>query len=153
MERDGTRHGSVTTSTNLIAPSRASLDLVSPEFTQHSGDLATRDALNEAHQTADGEDNVIPLHKIHWEHHGPWSWASICSPPGVRWVSDRTACTEFGDIATDLTKAWSRRLKLMRARTVAQKSTEPDEPTAWKYISGKHSHGDVVPCFSGVFLD
>ncbi|KIX06764.1 uncharacterized protein Z518_04740 [Rhinocladiella mackenziei CBS 650.93] len=83
---------------------------------------------------ADGEEGVIPLPKVHWEHHGPWSWVSVCSRPGLRWVCERTRSDEFVEIANGLTKTWSRRLKMKRFQPLRKKAAEPDKETAWKYV-------------------
>jgi len=107
---------------------------------------------------ADSEEGVIPLQKVNWEHHGsaqtdppmlstvltprirPWSWVSVCSRPGLRWVCDRARTDEFVEIANGLTKTWSRRLKMKRFQNLKAKAPELDRALAAKYVAGKHSH-------------
>ncbi|EXJ59415.1 uncharacterized protein A1O5_12296 [Cladophialophora psammophila CBS 110553] len=86
--------------------------------------------------TADGEEEVIPLQKVNWEHHGPWSWVSVCSRPGVRWVCERTKSDEFSEVASGLTRTWSRRLKMKRYRPLQIKYPDPALALAWKYVEG-----------------
>ena len=90
----------------------------------------------------DEKEYFVPLHSVNWEYHGPWSWASICSRRGIRWVCDRTKSEEFGDIAGRTMKAWSKRLKMQRSQTISTRYPEPDQETAWKYVSGRSS----CPC-------
>ena len=68
---------------------------------------------------------------------GPGSWVSICSQPGLRWVSGRVGNTDFAQSAKSLTLGWSRRLKLLSPRTRSEEP-EPDEARAWKYCTGTH---------------
>ena len=125
-----------------------SMGSLSPEFPHKPSEYSTGDSHPEFSQPADiqptdGEDNVIPLQKLHWEHHGPWSWASVCSPPGVRWVCDRIHSNDFSDIANDLTRSWSRRLKVKRNEAIGSKSVEISEHTAGKYVAGKWSKASI----------
>lgn len=89
--------------------------------------------------------------KVNWEHHGeltnicwllsltdagPGSWVSICSQPGLRWVSERAGNTDFAQSAKSLTLGWSRRLKFLSPLTRSEQP-EPDEEKAWEYCTGK----------------
>jgi len=91
-----------------------------------------------ASDVADPGEYMIPLHKVNWEYHGPWSWVSICSPPGVAWVCKRTKSEEFEDIASYFMKTWSKRLKVQRLQPLPTRYPEPDPETAWKYVNGEY---------------
>ncbi|ORX96467.1 fungal-specific transcription factor domain-domain-containing protein [Clohesyomyces aquaticus] len=86
-------------------------------------------------QVEDEEECVIPLQKVSWEHHGPWSWVSICSLPGLRWVAEKTGNDEFPAVAHELTKTWGKRLKMKRFRTNTSRYPEPEEKDAWTYVT------------------
>lgn len=90
------------------------------------------------------EEGVIPLHKVNWEHHGPWSWVSVCSRPGLRWVCARTHSDDFVDIANGLTKTWSRRLKMQGFTPQRARMADPDRATAWSYAQGEFSAVDAL---------
>ena len=76
---------------------------------------------------------------------GPGSWVSICSQPGLRWVSERAGTTDFAQSAKSLTLGWSRRLKLLSPRTRAEEP-EPDEAKAWTYCNGmQHPSCGISP--------
>ena len=94
----------------------------------------TRNAVN---RLADGEESVISLPKVNWEHHGPWSWVSICSQPGLKWVCETTGRDDFVDIACGLTNTWSRRLKIKRFKSFRESCPEPQPVDAWRYVNGK----------------
>lgn len=84
----------------------------------------------------DGEESVFPLQHVSWEHHGPWSWISVCSQPGLRWVRERTGTDDFIRIATGLTKNWSRRLKMKNPGAAQREVREPSKTDAWTYVTG-----------------
>ena len=84
----------------------------------------------------DPADYMVPLQKVNWEYHGPWSWVSICSPPGVAWVCERTNSSDFEDIASCFMKTWSQHLKTQRSQSLTIKYPEPDAETAWEYVNG-----------------
>jgi hypothetical protein len=88
----------------------------------------------------DAEESVIPLQNVNWEHHGPWSWVSVCSQPGLRWVRERTGTDDFNRIATGLTKNWSRRLKIKKIGAAQRQVCEPSKMVAWTYVTGKAFH-------------
>ncbi|KAJ2905583.1 hypothetical protein MKZ38_004877 [Zalerion maritima] len=68
----------------------------------------------------------------HWEYHGPRSYLSICSKPGIQWVSERTGSSNFHDVATSFTTDTTRWLKVGKKLSKEIKP-EPDPETAWKY--------------------
>ena len=82
----------------------------------------------------DQGESILSPQKINWEYHGPGSWLSICSEPGVRWVCDRTGAMDFTESARDLTQDWTRRLNLRRDLT-RTKAPELDIKTAWLYCT------------------
>lgn len=82
------------------------------------------------------DENLIPPQWVNWEHHGPWSWVSVCSQSGLAWVCRTSGNEDFIEIASELTKTWSRRLKTTRSQSFAARCAEPDEGTAWKYVEG-----------------
>ena len=82
----------------------------------------------------DQGESILSPQKINWEYHGPGSWLSICSEPGVRWVCERTGVMDFTESARDLTMDWTRRLKLKQNLT-RTKPPELDMRTAWQYCT------------------
>ena len=92
--------------------------------------------LKDPEETApvDQGESILSPQKINWEYHGPGSWLSICSEPGVRWVCERTGVTDFTESARDLTQDWTRRLNLKRDST-RTKAPELDIKTAWQYCT------------------
>lgn len=103
--------------------------------------LRTSDFTAQAESEAPSEQqdqNEEPVNSPgqYWEHHGPWSWLSVCSQPGIRWVCDRTHSEDFVEVANDLTKALSRRLRLKLDQVRSRCSDEPNEDLAWRYVNG-----------------
>ena len=82
----------------------------------------------------DQGESILSPQKINWEYHGPGSWLSICSEPGVQWVCERTGVTDFAESARELTQDWTRRLKLKRDLTRTE-APEPDIKTIWQYCT------------------
>jgi hypothetical protein len=94
------------------------------------------------------------LTQINWEHHGessqfslifsshfftvigPTSWLSICSEPGIGWVSERTGVVDFAKSAKGLTLGWTRRLKLDYGAT-RERAPQIDAETAWGFSKGR----------------
>ena len=95
----------------------------------------------------DAEESVIPLQNVNWEHHGPWSWVSVCSQPGLRWVRERTGTDDFNRVATDLTKTWSRRLKMEKDGAAKRQLREPSKSVAWTYVTGEAFHDSELDFF------
>ncbi|KAJ5624438.1 hypothetical protein N7510_000747 [Penicillium lagena] len=93
----------------------------------------------------DREEATIDLNHINWEHHGPGSWLSICSDPGVRWVISRTGTNGFDQIAHDLIGDWTKHLTLSQL-PIGENSPEPDIQTAWQYCTAffDHTHDPVL---------
>ncbi|CAI7580131.1 unnamed protein product [Penicillium pancosmium] len=81
----------------------------------------------------DREGATMELQAINWEHHGPGSWLSICSTPGVQWVSAKTGTTRFYDVALGLVMGWTRKLTLASG-TNRERCPEPGVGNAWKYV-------------------
>lgn len=138
-------------------PSNGSLDtgrLLSPLFPNHLSPSHAEQSVQPrvaqeqlSSSVRDKEEYVIPLHKVNWEHHGPWSWASVCSPPGIRWVCQKTGHDEFGEVASDLMKTWGKSLKLSRFQSFAERCQEPDSDLALKLTGGTHQ---LSPSFAGL---
>ncbi|KAJ5934040.1 hypothetical protein N7466_003587 [Penicillium verhagenii] len=82
----------------------------------------------------DREEATMDLQAVNWEHHGPGSWLSICSPPGLQWVSAKTGTTRFHQIAETLVMDWTNKLTLSPGRN-RERSTEPGTNHAWAYVS------------------
>ncbi|KAJ5921594.1 fungal-specific transcription factor domain-containing protein [Penicillium verhagenii] len=82
----------------------------------------------------DREEATMDLQAVNWEHHGPGSWLSICSPPGLQWVSAKTGTTRFHQIAETLVMDWTSKLTLSPGRN-RERSTEPGTDHAWAYVS------------------
>lgn len=66
---------------------------------------------------------------------GPGSWLSICSTPGVQWVSAKTGTTRFYDVAQGLVIGWTKKLT-MAPDTTRERCPEPEVENAWKYVTG-----------------
>lgn len=98
------------------------------------------DSPDSAFDQPDFEEGIMSSEKAYWEHHGPWSWVSVCSEQGIHWVCKKTGTDSFIDMAKALTKAWSRRLRLKPDQARFRPSHELDESTAWKYATGTHDH-------------
>ncbi|KAB8212103.1 fungal-specific transcription factor domain-containing protein [Aspergillus parasiticus] len=82
----------------------------------------------------DREEATMDLQAINWEHHGPGSWLSICSTPGVQWVSAKAGTTRFDEIAQDLVMGWTKKLTLA-SDSIRERCPEPGVETAWRYVS------------------
>ncbi|KAJ5632774.1 fungal-specific transcription factor domain-containing protein [Penicillium lividum] len=83
----------------------------------------------------DQEEATMELQAVNWEHHGPGSWLSICSTPGLQWVSARAGTTRFHQIAEGLVMGWTNKLTLGSDRN-RERCPEPEVKNAWKYVSG-----------------
>ncbi|GKZ40039.1 hypothetical protein AbraIFM66950_002056 [Aspergillus brasiliensis] len=82
----------------------------------------------------DREEATIDLQAVNWEHHGPGSWLSICSTPGVQWVSAKAGTTRFHKIAQELVTGWTRKLTL-NSDIIRERCPEPGIEDAWRYVS------------------
>jgi hypothetical protein len=74
---------------------------------------------------------------------GPSSFLSICSIPGLEWVTKRTGESSFGGSARSLAISVTKRLKLQR-NLGWRRASEPNPDTAWKYCKGLELH-DPLP--------
>lgn len=104
---------------------------LSPEQPRNSGTTYPENV-----NSLDSEEGVIQLQNVNWEHHGPSSWVSVCSPPGLKWVCERMGTNEFIDSAKLLVHTWSSRLTMKTHPVTAQRRPEPDATTAWAYTLG-----------------
>ncbi|KIW99291.1 uncharacterized protein Z519_00954 [Cladophialophora bantiana CBS 173.52] len=77
-------------------------------------------------RNSEESQSIIP------ESYGPGCWLSVCSPPGLAWIQQRTGVDEFTGIAADLTVAWAKQLRLERNEPTLRTS-EPESELAWKY--------------------
>ncbi|KAJ5756857.1 fungal-specific transcription factor domain-containing protein [Penicillium manginii] len=82
----------------------------------------------------DREEATMDLQAINWEHHGPGSWLSICSTPGVEWVSSKTGTTRFYEVAQGLVMGWTKKLTLASDK-IRERCPEPGVEDAWKYVT------------------
>ena len=83
------------------------------------------------------ESNDYVMQESAWEYHEPWSWLSICSEVGSRWVCGVTQSNEFGGIARRFAKEFARRTTIGNTPSLTPISSDVDEETAWKYVDGK----------------
>ncbi|KAL5314332.1 hypothetical protein ACEPPN_018758 [Leptodophora sp. 'Broadleaf-Isolate-01'] len=68
-----------------------------------------------------------------WEYHGPGSFLSICSKPGIDWVTEKSGSTDFVGIAKAFSRDTTRPLKL-DGKINPERAPEPDPETAWRYV-------------------
>jgi hypothetical protein len=59
---------------------------------------------------------------------------SICSKPGIRWVSERTGDPLYGKLAENLVADVTKLLKI--DNSTRERAGEPDEETARKWCRG-----------------
>ncbi|KIW27762.1 uncharacterized protein PV07_07470 [Cladophialophora immunda] len=67
-----------------------------------------------------------------WEYHGPRSFLSICSRPGIQWVASKTGNSSFNTSARTFTTYITGRLKIEKMLSKERKP-EPDQEIAWRY--------------------
>ncbi|KAJ0418340.1 fungal-specific transcription factor domain-containing protein [Aspergillus carlsbadensis] len=93
----------------------------------------------------DQEDVTMELNNSNWQHHGPSSWLSICSVPGVEWVASRADTAKFGPIAHSLVMDSTKHLTLAQLPT-RERYPEPDFDRAWRYVTSyfDHSHDSML---------
>ncbi|CZR52471.1 uncharacterized protein PAC_02348 [Phialocephala subalpina] len=83
--------------------------------------------------TADkGLNSIACPENADWEYHGPGSFLSICSKPGIDWVTEKSGSIDFVGIAKTFSRETTRPLKLDR-KINPQRAPEPNPETAWKY--------------------
>ncbi|KAJ5756900.1 fungal-specific transcription factor domain-containing protein [Penicillium nucicola] len=82
----------------------------------------------------DKEEATMDLQAVNWEHHGPGSWLSICSTPGLQWVSSKTGTTRFYQIAKELVMGWTNKLTLGSGK-IRERCLEPEVEKAWTYVT------------------
>jgi hypothetical protein len=88
-----------------------------------------------------GIDGVVQEEESCWQYHEPWSWASICSDPGSKWIYDMTESRDFVALAKrffakDLMRPAGND-KPMPPLGPSSPLEEVDEATAWEYVDGK----------------
>jgi hypothetical protein len=81
---------------------------------------------------SEGTESIACPENSDWEYHGPGSFLSICSKPGIQWVVDKTGSSDFISIARSFSREVTRPLKLGR-KISSERVSEPDQETAWKY--------------------
>ncbi|KAF9887171.1 hypothetical protein FE257_010425 [Aspergillus nanangensis] len=119
----------------------------SPIYTQHDllksipPRVAPQDntVLTPKDSEVDQEDATIDITRINWEHHGPGSWVSICSPRGIQWVESRVQTARFGQIAERLIMDWTKHLTMTRG-PYRDRCPEPDVETAYRYVKSYFDH-------------
>jgi hypothetical protein len=79
-----------------------------------------------------GVSSIAPPQNSHWEYHGPGSFLSICSKPGMDWVANKTGVSDFVEVAKTFNRDISRHLKLGE-NISSERAPEPDRETAWRY--------------------
>jgi hypothetical protein len=79
-----------------------------------------------------GLNSIACPENADWEYHGPGSFLSICSKPGIDWVSEKSGSTDFVGIAKTFSHETTRPLKLDR-KINSQRAPEPDPEAAWRY--------------------
>jgi len=94
-------------------------------------DIALSDS---ASQFEDGDDASEA--DFTWEYHEPWSWTSICSDTGSKWLWTVTGNRGFAASAKRFAKDLVRRSSYDRYLSTSAASPEPDEATAWRYVTG-----------------
>jgi hypothetical protein len=66
---------------------------------------------------------------------GPRSYLSICSKPGVKWVSKKTGSKRFDESAGKFAAYITHRLKIEKSLPTTRRP-DPDIATAWRYTNG-----------------
>ena len=65
----------------------------------------------------------------------PTSWLSICSGPGVAWVTAMTGAPDYAKSARSLSLGWTRRLKI-DSNMIRDRAAEPEPEEAWRFCIG-----------------
>ncbi|TVY54622.1 putative transcriptional regulatory protein [Lachnellula cervina] len=79
-----------------------------------------------------GINSIASPENSDWEYHGPGSFLSICSKPGVDWVGEKTGSSDFIGIARMFSRDVTRLLKL-DCKISLDRTPEPDRETAYRY--------------------
>ncbi|KAM3154891.1 hypothetical protein ABEW05_004608 [Botrytis cinerea] len=77
--------------------------------------------------------------EVGWEYHGPTSYLSICSIPGITWVSEASGEPSFFETAKTLVLNVDSRLK-MRRNPRHETIDEPDKDVAWEWCQAYFDH-------------
>ncbi|KAH0828549.1 putative fungal specific transcription factor [Fonsecaea pedrosoi] len=76
--------------------------------------------------------SIYSAESSYYEYHGPRSFLSICSKPGIQWVTDRCGCSGFQESAITFTREIMRPLK-MEKRMSPVRAPEPSANDACVY--------------------
>ncbi|TVY30806.1 putative transcriptional regulatory protein [Lachnellula hyalina] len=79
-----------------------------------------------------GINSIASPENSDWEYHGPGSFLSICSKPGIEWVGEKTGSSDFIAISRTFSRDVTRQLKL-DCKISLDRTPEPDRATAWRY--------------------
>lgn len=79
-----------------------------------------------------GINSIASPENSDWEYHGPGSFLSICSKPGVDWVGEKTGSSDFIGIARMFSRDVTRLLKL-DCKISLDRTPEPDRETAYRF--------------------
>src|SRR6186713_2310432 len=66
---------------------------------------------------------------------GPGFWLSVCSDPGIAWISRQVGTDEFAEIAQELKLSWNNHLRLERSGATS-KCAEPEPQLAKMFCDG-----------------
>lgn len=80
----------------------------------------------------DSAHSIAPPQYAHWEYHGPGSYLSVCSKPGVEWVAKQYGKSDFSHVSQTMGREISDKLRLNRFFG-SGRVPPPDEETAWCY--------------------
>lgn len=83
------------------------------------------------------ENNEPPHGGTSWEYHEPWSWTSICSETGSKWVCNITQSQHFVSVAKQFSRDLVPRPSYQRYLSTKTVLPELDEATASGYVEGK----------------
>ncbi len=90
------------------------------------------------------EDINHALGEFSWEHHDPWSWTSVCSDAGSKWVCSVTRSQDFIPISKRFVNDINRRSPKEESLLFNSVSPGVDKETVLQYVTGKYAQ-DV--CF------
>lgn len=80
-----------------------------------------------------------------WEYHEPWSWTSICSATGSKWVWDTTGDRDFASAAKRFTRDLVQNSSCDNYLSAVSVIEEVDESIAFNYVDGK-----LIPLLSSL---
>ncbi|KIX06975.1 uncharacterized protein Z518_04951 [Rhinocladiella mackenziei CBS 650.93] len=80
------------------------------------------------------EDSQDSLEDSNWEYHEPWSWTSICSETGSKWIRSVTGSRDFVATTKRFAQDMVPRSSYDKYLSASARSPETGEATAWKYV-------------------